>query len=87
MEGVTRGLAVDLRPIRINCVCPGATKTALFDAMGQEVLGPPLEQYRKTTMTGTIASPEDMAESYLYCMRDGYVDGIVIHTSGAYLLA
>jgi NAD(P)-dependent dehydrogenase (short-subunit alcohol dehydrogenase family) len=87
VEGVTRALAVDLRPIRVNCVCPGPTRTELFNGFPDEVLQPLLEKYKSSTMTRTIASPEDIAESYLYCMRDSFVDGTVIHSSGGYLLA
>lgn len=87
VEGVTRALAVDLRPIRVNCVCPGPTKTELFGGFPAEVLKPLLEKYENSTMTRSIANPEDVAETYLYCMRDGYVDGTVIHSSGGYLLA
>lgn len=87
VEGVTRALAVDLRPIRVNCVCPGPTRTELFDGFPEEVLRPLLEKYKKATMTGTLASPEDIAETYLYCMRDSFVDGSVIHSNGGLLLA
>lgn len=87
VEGVTRALAVDLRPIRVNCVCPGPTRTELFDSFPEEVLQPLLDKYKKATMTGTLASPEDIAETYLYCMRDSFVDGSVIHSNGGLLLA
>jgi NAD(P)-dependent dehydrogenase (short-subunit alcohol dehydrogenase family) len=87
VEGVTRALAVDLRPVRVNCVCPGPTKTELFSGFPDEVLQPLLQKYSSSTMTRTIASPEDIAEAYLYCMRDYFIDGSVIHSSGGYLLA
>ena len=87
VEGVTRALAVDIRPVRVNCICPGPTRTELFNGFPDEVLQPLLEKYKNSTMTRTIANPEDVAESYLYCMRDTFVDGTVIHSSGGYLLA
>jgi len=87
VEGVTRALAVDLKPVRVNCVCPGPTRTELFNGFPDNVLQPLLEKYMSSTMTRTIANPEDIAESYLYCMRDTFVDGTIIHSSGGYLLA
>lgn len=87
VEGVTRALAVDLSPVRVNCICPGPTKTELFDGFPEEVLLPLLEKYKSSMLTKTIGKPEDIAETYLYCMRDTYVDGTVIHSSGGYLLA
>ncbi|RFU72189.1 short chain dehydrogenase [Trichoderma arundinaceum] len=87
VEGVTRALAVDLQLVRVNCICPGPTRTELFDSLPDEVLRPLLEKYKGSTMTRTIGGPEDVAEAYLYCMRDAFVDGTVIHSSGGYLLA
>lgn len=87
VEGVTRALAVDLRPIRVNCICPGPTRTELFNGFPDDILRPLLEKYKNSTMTRTIANPQDIAEAYLYCMRDTFVDGTVVHSSGGYLLA
>ncbi|RVX71650.1 hypothetical protein B0A52_03834 [Exophiala mesophila] len=87
VEGVTRALAVDLRPIRVNCICPGPTRTELFNGFPDHILQPLLEKYSNSTMTRTIASPQDIAEAYLYCMRDTFIDGTVVHSSGGYLLA
>ncbi|KEF52477.1 uncharacterized protein A1O9_11319 [Exophiala aquamarina CBS 119918] len=87
VEGVTRALAVDLRPIRVNCICPGPTRTELFAGFPDEVLQPLIEKYKNSTMTRTIGNPHDIAEAYMYCMRDSFVDGTVIHSSGGYLLA
>lgn len=86
VEGVTRALAVDLRPLRINCVCPGAVWTELFDRMPRPKLDPIVDAYVNTTMTHTIGKPEDAAESYLYCMRDYFIDGAVIHSNGGFFL-
>lgn len=36
--------------------------------------------------TKTIAEPEDVAEAYVYLMRDHNVSGSVISTNGGYLL-
>lgn len=34
LQGMVRGLALDLKPIRVNLVCPGAVDTELWDGMG-----------------------------------------------------
>ncbi|OQV05516.1 hypothetical protein CLAIMM_10243 [Cladophialophora immunda] len=86
VEGVARALAVDLRPIRVNCVCPGAVHTELFDRMPKHLLDPLVEKYVRGTLTGTIGQPSQAAEAYLYYMRDAFVDGTVVHSDGGYLL-
>ena len=36
LQGMTRGLALDLKPIRVNLVSPGAVKTELWRDMSEE---------------------------------------------------
>ena len=86
-EGMTRGLAVDLKPIRVNCVSPGAIDTELFDAIGgggrrQQIL----DFYKSKSLVGDVGKPEDTAEAYLYLMRDKFVTGTTILTDGGYVL-
>lgn len=81
-KGWQRGLAVDLAPIRVNAVSPGSVKTDLFDGLSAEAI----EGMRKATLTGRLGRPEDLAESYLYAMRDGFLTGSTIHSHGGRLL-
>lgn len=81
-EGLTRGLAVDLAPVRVNCVSPGSVKTELLSGMPDEVL----EYMREGTLTKRLGRPEDLAEVYLYAMKDGFVTGSVLHSNGGRLL-
>ncbi len=87
IEGIARGLAVDLKPIRVNCVSPGAVHTELFERYGGQRLEEMLKKFRDGTTTGTVGRPEDLAESYLYCMKDQFVTGSVLHSNGGHLLA
>ncbi|PWY71117.1 NAD(P)-binding protein [Aspergillus sclerotioniger CBS 115572] len=74
LEGLTKGLAVELAPIRVNVVAPGAVETEIFDGFGdkREVY---VEGFRKGTLTGEVGRPEDVAEAYVWCMKDGFVTG------------
>ncbi|KAK3360412.1 short-chain dehydrogenase [Lasiosphaeria hispida] len=87
VEGLTRGFAVDLMPVRVNAVAPGAVHTEIFDFIPKEQLEAFLESHRKGSLTGTIGKPQDCAEAYLYCMRDYFVTGEVVATNGGKLLA
>ncbi|KAK3348143.1 hypothetical protein B0H65DRAFT_167078 [Neurospora tetraspora] len=87
-EGLVRGLAVDLKPTRVNLVNPGAVQTELFDGFGKgEQLEAVLDGFKKGTLTGTVGQPEDVAEAYLYFMRDKFVTGRCLGTDGGRLLA
>ena len=87
IEGLARGFAVDLKPLRVNTVSPGAVHTELFDSIPEAGRAGLIESMRAATLTGTIGRPEDVAEAYVYCMRDHFVDGVVIQTNGGRILA
>lgn len=84
-DGLVRGLAVDLSPqIRVNAVAPGAIRTPLLqgtlDKVGEQF-------FRDATLTKSLGEPEDMAELYLYLMKDRFITGQVILSDGGRLLA
>ncbi|KAF2653339.1 NAD(P)-binding protein [Lophiostoma macrostomum CBS 122681] len=89
VQGLTRGLAVDLKPIRVNIIEPGAIKTELWDGFASRVPGGAAEfeeMLRQKTLTGTVGLPSDTAEAYAWCMRDHFVTGTVAGTNGGSLL-
>ncbi len=87
VQGLTRGLAVDLAPIRVNCVAPGAVHTELFERFAGDTLEGILDTFREKSTTNTVGRPEDVAEAYIYCMRDQFVTGSLIESNGGGLLA
>ena len=87
LEGLARGLAVDLKPIRVNVVSPGAVHTESFSQFPRDALDSILQKFREQSTTGTVGRPEDVAESYIYIMKDQFVSGTVIHSNGGALLA
>lgn len=86
LHGMARSLALDLAPIRVNCVSPGAVDTELWKGMPEDKKQELFEGVKKGTTTGKVATPEDVAESYLYLMRDHNVTGSVISTNGGHLI-
>lgn len=91
VHGLIRGLAVDLKPFRVNVVCPGMVATDSFwdkfTEGNEEVKRAAFENGAKASLTGRVARVEDLAESYLYLMKDQGITGTVIDTnSGATLL-
>ncbi|OOF98735.1 hypothetical protein ASPCADRAFT_162396 [Aspergillus carbonarius ITEM 5010] len=86
VEGLARGLAVDLKPIRVNVVSPGAVYTEIFAKLPKEQLDGILEAFKQQSTTGTIGKPEDVAESYIYLMKDHFVTGSVIESNGGALV-
>ena len=84
LYGLTRNLALDLKPIRVNLVSPGFVDTELWD---EEVRKTQAEAVAKRVPTGRAAMPEDIAEAYLYLMKDRNCTGSILRTdSGSSLI-
>ena len=88
LQGMCRGLALDLKPIRVNLVSPGAVNTELWDNFGlTEEQKQQLMEHHKTGMpTGKVGLPEEVAEAYLYLIKDTNITGSMISTNGGVLL-
>ncbi|KAL4807123.1 hypothetical protein BDV18DRAFT_159343 [Aspergillus unguis] len=77
LQGTTRSLAVDLKPLRVNLVIPGAVRTPLLEGLGAEVLDAMAQQ----TALGKIGSAEEVAEAYVYLMKDSNATGSCVSTN------
>ena len=86
LHGQMRNLALDLAPIRVNLISPGAVLTPLWGDYPKEMLEVMMDRFKKHSATGEIGRPEDVAEAYLYAMRDWNLTGSVISTNGGALL-
>lgn len=88
MSGLTRGLAVDLQPIRVNLVIPGGVSTTAATRSSVEAnqLEETMASFRLKTLTNSVGTPEEVAEAYLYFMRDAYATGSSLVTDGGKIL-
>ena len=86
LEGMARGLAVDLAPLRVNLISPGAVHTELFGGIPKERLEGVLQQFKDGTLVGQVGTPENVAEAYLYSMKDQNLTGTIIQSDGGRLL-
>jgi NAD(P)-dependent dehydrogenase (short-subunit alcohol dehydrogenase family) len=82
VEHLTRGLAVDLAPLRVNCVCPAGIETEVWNSI-PEAQRP--ERFRRMTERQPIArigDPAEVARAYLYAMTGGYTTGQILRVDG-----
>jgi NAD(P)-dependent dehydrogenase (short-subunit alcohol dehydrogenase family) len=80
VEGMTRALALDLAPIRVNAVAPGLIDTPLWDAFGPQ-RGAILAR-GDSLPVGQVGRPEEVAEAVLFLMGNGFVTGTVLAIDG-----
>ena len=86
VEGLTRALAVELAPIRVNAVSPGVVKTPLWGEMPEADRDALYQQVARTLPVGHAGEPAEIAEAYLYLMRQTYGTGQVLVVDGGALL-
>ncbi|MEC0176910.1 SDR family oxidoreductase [Paenibacillus favisporus] len=82
VESLTRALAVELSPLRVNAVCFGLMRTELWDGIPEEQRNAMYEHTGKSLPVGRVGEPEDGAEAYLYLMREKYSTGQIIVVDG-----
>jgi len=85
-EGLTLGLAVDLAPVRVNCVCPGLIETELFARYG-EARHEMLKAMSQRQLIPRPGTPEEAAEAYLTCMRNTFMTGQILKIEGGIAIA
>jgi NAD(P)-dependent dehydrogenase (short-subunit alcohol dehydrogenase family) len=80
VEGLTRALALDLAPTRVNAVAPGLIDTPLWDAFGPQREA--ILARGAALPVGRIGRPEEVAEAVLFLMSNGFVTGAVLSIDG-----
>jgi NAD(P)-dependent dehydrogenase (short-subunit alcohol dehydrogenase family) len=86
MEALTRALAVELAPIRVNAVCPGTVRTELWSGMTESARETMYRDAAQRLPVGRVGEADDLAETYLYLMREGFSTGQVLVVDGGAVL-
>ncbi|OLN21366.1 short-chain dehydrogenase [Domibacillus antri] len=87
IDGLVRGLAVDLAPIRVNVVSPGIVDTPVYSGMSEEERDVMFSVIAQQLPVGRIAQPDDIAQSYVYLAKNGFTTGsAVLIDGGAHLV-
>jgi NAD(P)-dependent dehydrogenase (short-subunit alcohol dehydrogenase family) len=86
MEGLTRALAVELAPIRVNIVSPGVVRTPLWANMIEADRQALYRQTAEELPVGHVGEAAEIAEAYLYLMRQSYGTGQVVIVDGGAVL-
>lgn len=89
LHALTRNLALDLKPVRVNLISPGAVETEMWDSVvsgDEKVKQETFDAVGKSSPTGRIGRPEDVAEAYLFVMKDANVTGTMVDSNSGSLL-
>jgi NAD(P)-dependent dehydrogenase (short-subunit alcohol dehydrogenase family) len=88
LEGLMRGLAVDLAPIRVNMVEPASVDTEILQKFFAEVWTEEKQHMKETNgLLGTFGEASEVAEAYAWLMKDYNATGTVASSDNGRLLA
>jgi NAD(P)-dependent dehydrogenase (short-subunit alcohol dehydrogenase family) len=82
VDFLTRSLAVELAPIRVNAISPGVIDTGAWDTMGEEGKRAYFKRVSAENPAGRIGSPEDVAEAVLFAMTSTFMTGVMLKIDG-----
>ena len=82
IEHLTRALALELSPIRVNAVCPGAIRTDVWNVFPADQREERWKRMTERLPLKRIGEPNEVAQAYLYLMRGGYTTGQVLRVDG-----
>ena len=87
IEALTRGLALELAPIRVNAVSPGVVRTNLWQSMSAAEREQMYESVGKSLPVGRVGEPHDIAQAYVFLMQEGFGTGQILVVDGGTVLA
>jgi NAD(P)-dependent dehydrogenase (short-subunit alcohol dehydrogenase family) len=82
IEGLGRALAVELAPIRVNVVSPGVVDTPLYGGMSPDKREAMFKQVAASIPAKRIGKAEEIAQTILYLMTNGYTTGSTLCVDG-----
>jgi NAD(P)-dependent dehydrogenase (short-subunit alcohol dehydrogenase family) len=82
LESLTRSLALELAPVRVNAVSPGLIDTPIRAAMPEEARRRMLEQTAASLPVKRVGLGEDVARQILAFQTIGFATGSIVYLDG-----
>jgi len=82
LEGLTRALALELSPLRVNAISPGTVITPVWDVVPEQARLKEFEETAKKLPVKRVGEPEDIAQAVVYLIQCGYATGSVVYVDG-----
>jgi NAD(P)-dependent dehydrogenase (short-subunit alcohol dehydrogenase family) len=86
IESLARGLALELAPVRVNCVSPGIIDTPIRAAMPEAARLDMLAKTAASLPVGRVGIGEDIARQILAFMTIGFATGSIVYIDGGALI-
>jgi NAD(P)-dependent dehydrogenase (short-subunit alcohol dehydrogenase family) len=86
LESLSRALALELAPVRVNCISPGIIDTPIRAAMPEEARKEMLSKAAASLPVGRVGVGEDVARQIVACMTNGFMTASTIYLDGGALV-
>jgi NAD(P)-dependent dehydrogenase (short-subunit alcohol dehydrogenase family) len=86
LESLTRALALELAPIRVNCVSPGIIDTPIRAAMPEAARKDMLDKTAAGLPVRRVGLGEDIAQQIVGFMTNGFMSGSIVYLDGGALV-
>jgi len=86
IDALTRALAIELAPIRVNAVSPGVVRTNLWQNMSSAEREQLFESVGRRLPVGRVGEAHDIAQAYLFLMKEGFSTGQTVVVDGGTVL-
>ena len=87
IEGLTRSLALELAPLRVNAVAPGVVRSPVWRGMPEAAREQMYQQVGEGLPAGRVGEVADVAKGYVYCMTQQWATGTVLRIDGGTVIA
>lgn len=82
VDYLTRSLALELAPIRVNSIAPGVIDTGAWDSFGEAGKQQYFNHISATNPARRIGTPEDIANAVLFAMTNTFLTGVTLKVDG-----
>lgn len=81
-DTLTRSLAVELAPIRVNAISPGVIDTGAWDALGEQGKAELFAAQGERNPAGRIGTAGDVAAAVLFALTTTFLTGVTLAVDG-----
>jgi NAD(P)-dependent dehydrogenase (short-subunit alcohol dehydrogenase family) len=81
-DTLTRSLAVELAPIRVNAISPGVIDTGAWDALGEQGKAEMFAAQREQNPARRIGAADDVADAVLFALTNTFLTGVTLAVDG-----
>lgn len=82
LESLVQGLALELKPVRVNALSPAMVDTEMWESLGEQARAAAIAKVRDTYPAGVIGEPIDIARQLLLLAGTKYATGTIVTLDG-----